>query len=168
MRFPLFSVPLHGTLCSFSQISLQKIWRYQKHCLSLQPCRIRSNAEVRLPNVTHRQRHEVGRFPNGKSHLFFVSLFSHNSHSNFCDNHFDKKDTFADLGKSSQNEQFVFLWGIVPPFARNPHTSILCITSKSIKNESTTANPTLNFSRSSSKCSQPCRSEQRKKTSVIA
>lgn len=33
-------------------------------------------------NVTHRQRHEVGRFPNGKSHLFFVPLFVHNSHSN--------------------------------------------------------------------------------------
>lgn len=49
----------------------------------MQSCRIRGNAEVRPPNVSHRQRHEVERIPNGILHLFFVPLFAHNSHSNF-------------------------------------------------------------------------------------
>lgn len=50
----------------------------------------------------------------------------------------DKKDRFTELGKSSQNKRFVFRWGIVPPFARNPHTSIFRFTQKTIKNEQTT------------------------------
>lgn len=153
MRFPPFSVLLRGTLCPFSQNFLEKFWWFPKLFLILPTCRIRGNAEERPPNVTHRQRHEVGRFPNGKSHLFFVYVFYLNSHSHLNDKHFDKKDTFAVHGKSSQNERFVFLWGIVPPFARNPHTSNLCITQKSIKNESTTANPKMNISRMSSKWS---------------
>lgn len=166
-RFPPFSVLLRGTLCPFSQISLRKIWQFQKQCLSLQPCRIRSNAEVRLPNVTHRQRHEVELSYADFLHLFFVPLFAHNSHSNFYCKHIDKKDRFTEFGKSSQDKRFVFLWRIVPPFARNPHTSILCITSKSIKNESTTTKPKMTFSRKSAKWSQSCRSDKRKKTSVM-
>lgn len=163
MRFPPFSVLLRGTLCRFSQISSEKFWWFSKLYLSLQSCRIVGNAEVRPMNVTHRQRHEVGRFPNGKSHLFFVSLFSHNSHSNFCYGHIDKKDTFADLGKSAHNERFVFLWVYSPPFARNPHTSILCITQKTIKNESTTAYPKMNISRMSSKWSNHAEANNVKK-----
>lgn len=167
-RFPPFSVSLRGTLCHFSQKSLQNFWWLPKLFLYLQPCRIVGNAEVRPMNVTHRQRHEVERNPNGLLHLFFVYMFSHNRYSNFCDKHFDKKDTFAVHGKSLHNERFVFLWDNPPPFARNPHTSILCITSKSIKNESTTTNPKMTFSWKSTKWSETCRSEQRKKTSVIA
>lgn len=120
-------------------------WRLPKLFLSLQSCRIVGNAEVRPMNVTHRQRHEVGRFPNGKSHLFFVFVFYLNSHSSWNDKHFDKKDRFPVLGKSSQKERFVFLWDNPPPFARNPHTSILCITLKTIKNEQTTANTKMTF-----------------------
>lgn len=139
MRFPPFSVPLHGTLWGFSQNFLEKFWWFPKLSVILPTCRIVGNVEVRPMNVTHRQRHEVGRFPNGKSHLFFVYVFYLNSHSRLNDKHINKKDTFAVHGKSSQNERFVFLWGFVPPFARNPNTSILCITQKSIKNESTSA-----------------------------
>ena len=163
MRFPPFSVLLRGTLCPISQISSEKFWWLPKLFLSLQSCRIRSNAEVRLPNVTHRQRHEVGRFPCGKSHLFFVFVFYLNSHSRWNDKHFNKKDTFADLGKSAQIKRFVFLWGIMPPFARNPHTSILCITQKTIKNESTTTNPKMNISRTSSKWSNHAEANNVKK-----
>lgn len=139
MRFPPFSVLLRGTLCPFSQISSEKFWWFPKLYLSLQPCRIVGNAEVRPMNVTHRQRHEVERNPNGLLHLFFVHLFSHNSHSNFYYGHIDKKDRFAEFGKSSLDKRFVFLWGIVPPFAQNPHTSIFRFTQKTIKNEQTTA-----------------------------
>lgn len=147
------SVLLRGTLCHFSQISSGKIWQFRKQCLSLQPCRIVGNAEVRPMNVTHRQRHEVERNPNGLLHLFFVYMFSHNSHSNFYYGHIDKKDRFAEFGKSSQDKRFVFLWAITPPFATFSNTSILCITSKCIKNESTTTKPKMNFSRMYSKCS---------------
>lgn len=145
MRFPPFSVLLRGTLCTFSQISSEKFWWFPKLSISLQSCRIVGNAEVRPMNVTHRQRHEVGRFPNGKSHLFFVSLFSHNSHSNFRCGHIDKKDTFAVHGKSSLNKRFVLNWPIRPESISFSHTSILCITQKTIKNESTTANPKMTF-----------------------
>ena len=164
--FP-FSVLLRGTLCPFSQISLRKIWQFQKQCLSLQPCRIRGNAEVRPPNVTQRQRHEVELSYTDFLRLFFVPLFAHNSHSNFYCKQIDKKDRFTEFGKSSHNKRFVFLWGIVPPFAQNPHTSILCITSKCIKNESTTTKQKMTFSRKSAKWSQSCRSDKRKKTSVM-
>ena len=167
MRFPPFSVLLRGTLCPFSQISSEKFWWFPKLYLSLQPCRIRSNAEVRLPNVTHRQRHEVELSYTDFLHLFFVPLFAHNSHSNFYCKHIDKKDRFAEFGKSSQNKRFVFLWAITPPFATFSHTSILCITSKCIKNESTTTKQKLTFSRKSAKWSQSCRSDKRKKTSVM-
>ena len=61
------------TFC-FLQISSKKFWWFPKLYLSLQPCRIVGNAEVRPMNVTHRQRHEVGRFPNGKSHLFLSPM----------------------------------------------------------------------------------------------
>ena len=138
-----FSDLLRGTLCHFSQISLQKIWQFQKQCLSLQPCRIRGNAEVRPPNVTHRQRHEVELSYTDFLHLFFVTLFANNSHSNFYCKHIDKKDRFTEFGKSSQDKRFVFMWGLVPHFARNPHTSILCISLKTIKNEQTTTNKIL-------------------------
>ena len=168
MRFPPFSVLLRGTLWGFSQISSENFWWSPKLSLSLQPCRIVGNAEVRPMNVTHRQRHEVGRFPNGKSHLFFVYVFYLNSHSNFYYGHIDKKDTFAVHGKSSHNERFVFLWDYYLAFARNPHTSILCITSKTIKNEQTTANPFLTIRERPPLRRSPCRSDKRKKTSVIA
>ena len=75
-----------------------------------------------------------------KPHLFFVFLFVHNSHSNLECGHIDKKDTFADIGKSSHNERFVFTWAITPPFATFSHTRILCITQNYIKNEQTTTN----------------------------
>ena len=138
MRFPPFSVLLRGTLCRFSQISSEKFWWFPKLYVILPTCRIRGNAEERPPNVTHRQRHEVELSYTDFLHLFFVFVFYLNSHSRLNDKHFDKKDRFADIGKSAHNERFVFLWDNSPPFARNPHTSILCITQKTIKNESTT------------------------------
>lgn len=163
-RFPPFSVLLRGTLCPFSQLFPKKFWWFHKLFLSLQPCRIVGNAEERPMNVTHRQRHEVERNPNGLLHLFFVYMFSHNSHSNLECGHIDKKDRFADLGKSAHDERFVLFWDNSPPFARNPHTLNLCLTTKCIKNESTSTKSYLNISRMLSKCSQPCRSDKRKKT----
>ncbi len=163
MRFPPFSVLLRGTLCPFSQISSEIFWYLPKLFLSLQPCRIRSNVEVRLPNVTHRQRHEVGRFPNGKSHLFFVSLFSHNSHSNSECRHINKKDTFAVHGKSLHNERFVLNWPIRSESISFFHTQILCIIQKTIKNESTTSNPKMNILRMSSKWSNHAEANNVKK-----
>lgn len=56
------------------------------------------------------------------------------------DNHINKKDRFADFGKSSHNERFVLLRSVSPPLHTFSHTLNLCITSKSIKNESTTTN----------------------------
>ena len=161
--FP-FSVLLRGTLCPFLQISFEKFWWFPKLYLNLQPCRIVGNAEVRPMNVTHRQRHEVERNPNGLLHLFFVYMFSHNSHSNFYYGHIDKKDRFTEFGKSSQDKRFVFLWGIVPPFARNPHTSIFSFTQKSIKNESTATNKILTIPERPPLRWSPCRSDKRKKT----
>lgn len=166
-RFPPFSVLLRGTLCRFSQIFLEKFWWFPKLYLNLQPCRIRSNAEVRLPNVTHRQRHEVELSYTDFLHLFFVYMFSHNSHSNFYYGHIDKKDRFTEFGKSSLDERFVFLWAITPPFATFSNTSILCITSKYIKNESTTANKILTIRARPPLRRSPCRSDKRKKTSVM-
>lgn len=148
-RFPPFSVLLRGTLCPFSQIFSEKFWCSPKLYVPLPPCRIMGSAEVRPMNVSQSQRHEVERNPNGLLHLFL-------SH--------DKKDRFTEFGKSSHGERFVFMWDNSPPFARNPHTSILCITQKTIKNEQTTTNPSMNISRMSSKWSQSCRSFQRKKT----
>lgn len=162
------SVLLRGTLCPFSQISLRKIWQLQKLSVILPACRIIGNAEVRPMNVTHRQRHEVELSYTDFLRLFFVYMFSHNSHSNFYYGHIDKKDRFTEFGKSSQDKRFVFLWGIVPPFAQNPHTSILCLTSKCIKNESTTANKNLTIRERPPLRRSPCRSDKRKKTSVIA
>lgn len=117
------SVLLRGTLCPFSQIFSKKFWWFPKLYLSLQPCRIVGNAEVRPMNVTQSQRHEVERNPNGLLHLFFVPLV----HLRF-------------RPLSNQN---------------------------SCSYETTTANPSVNISRMISKCSQPCRSFKRKKTSVM-
>ena len=79
-------------------------------------------------------------------HLFFVNVFYLNSRSNRNDNHINKKDRLADFGKSSYNERFVFTWSVSPPLPTFSHTSILCITQKTIKNEQTTSNnPTSNL-----------------------
>lgn len=142
-RFPPFSVLLRGTLCPFSQLFLEKFWWFPKLFLILPTCRIVGNAEERPMNVTRSQRHEVGRFPNGKSHLFFVSLFSHNRYSNFNCGHIDKKDRFTEFGKSHHDERFVLKWDNSPPFAQNPHTLIFRFTQKTIKNEQTATNPNV-------------------------
>lgn len=114
------SVLLRGTLCPFSQISFEKFWWFPKLLLLLSPCRIGSNAEERLLNVTQGQRHEVERNPNGLLHLFFVPTGSLR---------------FRPLSNQ-----------------------ILC------SYETTTANPSMNISRMSSKWSKSCRSFKRKKT----
>ena len=75
-----------------------------------------------------------------KPHLFFVIVFYLNSRSNMNDNHINKIDRFTDFRKSSQNKRFVFTWSVSPPLPTFSHTSILCITSKCIKNEKTTSN----------------------------
>lgn len=75
-----------------------------------------------------------------KPHLFFVYVFYLNSHSNLECKHIDKKDTFADFGKSSQIKRFIVTWAITPPFATFSHTLNLCLTTKCIKNEKTTSN----------------------------
>lgn len=76
----------------------------------------------------------------------------------------DKKDRFADIGKIAPESRFVLKWDNSPPFAQNPHTLIFRFTQKTIKNEQTTANPSLTISWTSSKWSETCRSFQRKKT----
>ena len=123
MRFPPFSVLLRGTLRYFSQLFTEKFWWFPKLSLSLQACRIVGNAEERPMNVTHRQRHEVGRFPNGKSHLFFCP-----------------PGTLRFRPLSNQ---------------------------KSCSYEKTTANTFLTIRERSPFRGLSCRSEQRKKTSVM-
>lgn len=143
MRFPPFSVLLRGTLCPFSQLSSEKIWQFRKLYLPLPTCRIRSNVEVRLPNVTRSQRHEVEFSYTELLRLFFVFLFSHNRYSSFYYKQIDKNDRFAEFGKIVSKSRFVLRWDNSPPFARNPHTSIFRFTQKTIKNEQTTANKIL-------------------------
>ena len=87
--------------------------------------------------------YENVQLTQGNAGLPVINYFTsgeqgHNSHSNFICGHIDKKDRFTEFGKSSQDKRFVFLWGIIPPFARNPHTLNLCISQKTIKNEQTT------------------------------
>ena len=86
-------------------------------------------------NVTRRYGMRCGYSLRKKPHLFFVFVFYLNSHSNLECGHIDKNDTFADFGKSAQEQFFSFGWAITPPFATFSLTSILYITSKTIKNE---------------------------------